>query len=836
MVLGYLSHTIISYSFCIITLLTVAVSEPYSDHAILPTTNNDPFSSTQCPLITNSGLCWPEETCNASPLPSFAPVTSVDTAITTAMGTNFAFVTSSSSTSDGIIQKQEILDVASLDVDENSFPSFEEWRKQNLEKQPPEEIDCESSVNNCNNNELDDKECGHISNSNSKSDISPTSINNMEQRQSSEEEVNAVEKQTGNTGFARELETQEEDVDDGEWIMDNEGNTNKKYKSTDGKLYKDRFNYASYDCAATIMKTNTDTKGAPNILSENKDTYLLNKCSSQNKFVIVELCQDILVDTVAIANFEFFSSMFRHIRVSVSDRFPVGSDGWHELGEYEAASVRKLQYFYIKNPFIWARYVRVDFLSHWGNEFYCPISLIRVHGTTMMDEYKNQEEKERKQNIKQSEISSPPSVSSELHKNRSASDDSIRGTSSSSLASEENKDYSTGLFETMSVAKHLPEHNHDKTTNSNFSILKSNVSMSSNISPLVLNESCSWDDYVKDHDIFLNQIIPDNQTTNNDTDDTNTMASFSQPQSISPFIPQQTQFQEPKTQESIYQTIMKRLSLLESNATLSLKYIEEQSQNLRDLLLKIEKKQNMRIELFFNEFNKSVVDQLEMFQTQYSNLLMETVYDLENQRRRSDRDVSALSSRLSLMADELVYQKKIGLAQALVLLVILVFVIITRGTQVDSYSFASIHNGNHGFIQSWGPSFSSWPASPLSTPRSPPTGNVSPENYQSEDEEITSEHRRSYLKRVEKDGSSNIEPPNPAPFSCNSGHHTSLSTNDLSIYEEKYFGSEKENGTHDYIRYEGDGDESDEFYDSDYVVHIYDKNTAADVNINEAKF
>jgi hypothetical protein len=34
------------------------------------------------------------------------------------------------------------------------------------------------------------------------------------------------------------------------------------------------------------------------------------------------------------------------------------------------------------------RYLRIEFLAHYGNEFYCPVTLLRVHGTTMMEEYK----------------------------------------------------------------------------------------------------------------------------------------------------------------------------------------------------------------------------------------------------------------------------------------------------------------------------------------------------------------------------------------------------------------------------------------------------------------
>ncbi|KAK9670802.1 hypothetical protein K7432_017440, partial [Basidiobolus ranarum] len=73
------------------------------------------------------------------------------------------------------------------------------------------------------------------------------------------------------------------------------------------KLSKERFNYASFDCAALILTSNPEAKGASAILVESKDQYMLNKCEAE-KYFVVEFCDDILVDTVALANYEFFSS------------------------------------------------------------------------------------------------------------------------------------------------------------------------------------------------------------------------------------------------------------------------------------------------------------------------------------------------------------------------------------------------------------------------------------------------------------------------------------------------------------------------------------------------
>ena len=159
-----------------------------------------------------------------------------------------------------------------------------------------------------------------------------------------------------------------------------------------GRTCKERFNYASFDCAANVLKTNPKCKSSSSVLVENKDSYMLNECSVDNKFFIVELCEYIQIDTVVLANFEFFSSMFRTFRVSVSDRYPVKIDKWQELGTYEARNTREIQAFLIENPLIWAKYIRIEFLTHYGNEFYCPLSLLRVHGTTMMEDYRHQEE------------------------------------------------------------------------------------------------------------------------------------------------------------------------------------------------------------------------------------------------------------------------------------------------------------------------------------------------------------------------------------------------------------------------------------------------------------
>jgi hypothetical protein len=70
---------------------------------------------------------------------------------------------------------------------------------------------------------------------------------------------------------------------------------------------------------------------------------MLNRCSVK-KFVIIELCDEILVDTVMLANHEFFSSMFKDFRISVTDQYiRNGNTNWRTLGHYQARNARDLQ-------------------------------------------------------------------------------------------------------------------------------------------------------------------------------------------------------------------------------------------------------------------------------------------------------------------------------------------------------------------------------------------------------------------------------------------------------------------------------------------------------------
>ncbi|EIM21347.1 hypothetical protein WALSEDRAFT_69192 [Wallemia mellicola CBS 633.66] len=165
---------------------------------------------------------------------------------------------------------------------------------------------------------------------------------------------------------------------------------------------KDRFNHASSDCAAVILQSTPNSKGASSILSEKKDRYMLSPCNASKRWVITELCNEIRIDTIELANYEFFSGAFKKFTVSVSRSWPVSDEGWLTVGEFRAKNIRGVQTFQLPRPTPdFYRYLRIDFLDHYGNEYYCPLSLLRVYGVDQMEAFRLEEDVESVNNAKE---------------------------------------------------------------------------------------------------------------------------------------------------------------------------------------------------------------------------------------------------------------------------------------------------------------------------------------------------------------------------------------------------------------------------------------------------
>ncbi|KAI4276288.1 MAG: hypothetical protein L6R38_005697 [Xanthoria sp. 2 TBL-2021] len=505
-------------------------------------------------------------------------------------------------------------------------------------------------------------------------------------------------------------------------------------KSKDaGVTCKERSNYASFDCAATMLKTNPECKSATSILVENKDSYMLNECSAKNKFLIVELCNDILVDTVVLANFEFFSSIFRTFRVSVSDRYPAKLDKWRELGTFEARNSRGIQAFLIEEPQIWARYLRIEFLTHYGHEYYCPVSLLRVHGTTMMEEF-NHELKNSKGEEDAEGEAEDEEVPHEVHSILDVFPAEVL-KQETMMPSHQSASIVAPSADPLAAPTSPEEEKPTQVRRGHISEAVSSVETIcsfSNSPPARLEavfrsagnkqQACRWNEAPPDHSMSSPAaLMPDSTPISKvssasgatSTADATTSATNHIPAAVSSSIATsgtaskaanstsvssktsnqasqsssrthasstQPSAPNPTTQESFFKSVYKRLQLLESNSTLSLGYIEDQSRILRDAFAKVEKRQLAKTTTFLEGLNATVLNEVREFRNQYDQIWQSTVLELSSQRQQSQLEIAALSTRLTLLADELLFQKRIAILQFLLILLCLGLALFSRGS------------------------------------------------------------------------------------------------------------------------------------------------------------
>ncbi|KAJ5663417.1 hypothetical protein N7507_004148 [Penicillium longicatenatum] len=518
-----------------------------------------------------------------------------------------------------------------------------------------------------------------------------------------------------------------------------------------GTTCKERFNYASFDCAATVLKTNPECKGSSAVLVENKDSYMLNECRAQNKFLILELCDDILVDTVVLGNYEFFSSIFHTFRVSVSDRYPAKPDQWKELGVYEARNTREVQAFAVENSLIWARYLRIEFLTHYGHEFYCPVSLIRVHGTTMMEEYKHDESVGRSE-AEDGEIMEPvetvespsdaqtePSVPlvDEIIQEEEMISDQVPDICPASLT--ETELHLLGLVHQTAEVCHASERppveaipDGTATTDpakpprmdSTGSTGNAPATQPGSSAPPKVAEDRKSGDSLKamlttpDASVVAAEPAAHNATvestgksTTNPKEENNPPPESTRPTSTQP------PSSNPTTQESFFKSVHKRLQMLESNSTLSLLYIEEQSRILRDAFNKVEKRQLSKTSNFLENLNVTVLSELKDFREQYDQVWKSVAFEFEHQRMKYHQEVHSISSQLGVLADELVFQKRVTLVQSIMVLCCFALVLFSRGSGSNYMEFPRVQRmvARSYSLRSSSPVFASPSASPGST-------------------------------------------------------------------------------------------------------------------------
>ncbi|KAG1844651.1 UNC-like C-terminal-domain-containing protein [Suillus subalutaceus] len=459
----------------------------------------------------------------------------------------------------------------------------------------------------------------------------------------------------------------------------------------------DRFNYANLDCSARVHTSHRSARSPSSILSSKKDKYMLSPCSSgkEEQFVVVELCEDIRIDTVQLANFEFFSGVFKDFSVKVAKTYTTSDDGWVLAGTYKAKNVRGVQSFHTPTTLRdFYRYIRVDFHSHYGHEYYCPVSLLRVYGLTHLEQWKWDiwEEESFKLARAQAQVFSSIAEPLPISSGGSELNKFMDELEAQNIPSAYPLDTPLPTTKAPSTAHTSPSHSQASkpVTRTSSSVSFSSQSTASSPAIILIDSaimqqptSSATSKSVSSPDTsvassFDSAISSTTSLSSNESSSTQTSylissevphtsnieASLSQPSSLSfhhgpsanmlsTALP--TLSTPPlvgSSGESIYRTIMTRLTLLEGNHSLYARYVEEQTAGVREVLRRLGED----------------VGRLQSISRIQAQMYQRTVHEWERQRLRLEFEHSELLSRVNHLAEEVTLEKRLGIAQLCLLL------------------------------------------------------------------------------------------------------------------------------------------------------------------------
>ncbi|KAJ6512773.1 UNC-like C-terminal-domain-containing protein [Mycena sanguinolenta] len=349
----------------------------------------------------------------------------------------------------------------------------------------------------------------------------------------------------------------------------------------------DRFHYASLDCSARVHTSHRSAKSPESILSSKRDRYMLSPCRDEQQFIVVELCEDIRIDTVQLANFEFFSGVFKDFTVSVSKTYTTDPEGWTFASTHTAKNIRVVQSFHpLTSLRDFYRYIPIDFHSHYSNEYYCPISLLRVYGLTHLEEYKwemwEQESRARAQQAVPSlpleEPQPEPAPVPNLVRIPASYAEFLHGASTESEES---------LKVLPLLATPEPLEPNDTASTTDQSSPATSEATSTDASSTTPESGAASDSAPPPAASVPSNDAPAANSIFSTTASTTTSTVSASSGNTGSALSTTSLVPAPAGGESIYRIIMNRLTALEANHTLYARYVEERTGAVREMLRRV---------------------------------------------------------------------------------------------------------------------------------------------------------------------------------------------------------------------------------------------------------
>jgi len=169
-------------------------------------------------------------------------------------------------------------------------------------------------------------------------------------------------------------------------------------------------NYASEKVGAEIVASSPGLSNTDNLLGRGPDHYAMMDCA-KDKWVVINLGDDIHVEFVVVSNKERHASSVHRFRVWLSSEYP--TDSWAQIGYFEADDSYDDQAFEVENT-PRGRFIKVEWVDHHGYEDICTMTSIRVYGSTMMQKLEMEIDQEARQFDLESVIDEDPEFQQHL--------------------------------------------------------------------------------------------------------------------------------------------------------------------------------------------------------------------------------------------------------------------------------------------------------------------------------------------------------------------------------------------------------------------------------------
>lgn len=242
------------------------------------------------------------------------------------------------------------------------------------------------------------------------------------------------------------------------------------------------------------------------------------------------------------------------------------------------------------------RYIRIDFHSHYGSEFYCPVSLLRVFGLTHLEEWKWDSRANRYEQLQVPAHALPQKVNPDPPSTPvDTVVDPISVTQTVDLPAEPAPEpsHARTKTDTQPSADPAPEHTQIPQDEQ----IDGSPPPSSSVDALVTPNPPRSSSVVphSPSDTPTSQSTSDStpQTTEDISSVTVQSSPSGPPSQATPVISLGSQTMIPPPQagssggESIYRRIMNKIAALELNSTLHARYVEEHTIGVREVLKRL---------------------------------------------------------------------------------------------------------------------------------------------------------------------------------------------------------------------------------------------------------